>query len=72
MQIPKGGRSDQLAVWQLHGMWLKICSSHLSCKVPNTCLDVPKWVEVVEKNKDGHLLFPTVLRIVIVCERKPW
>ena len=32
-------------------MWLKICDSHLTCKVANKCLNVRERVEVVEWNK---------------------
>ena len=30
---------------------LKICDSHLTCKVANKCLNVRERVEVVERNK---------------------
>ena len=32
-------------------MRLKICDSHLTCKIANKCLNVPERVEVVEWNK---------------------
>ena len=39
-------------------MRLKICDSHLTCKVANKCLDVRERVEVVEWNKRWSLPFP--------------
>ena len=35
---------------------VKICVSHLTCKVENKCLNVHEQVVVVKKNKDGPLL----------------
>ena len=39
-------------------MRLKICDSHLTCKVANKCLNVREWVEVVEWNKKWSSPFP--------------
>ena len=39
-------------------MRLKICDSHLTCKVANECLNVRERVEVVEWNKRWSPLFP--------------
>ena len=39
-------------------MRLKICNSHLTCKVPNKCLNVRERVEVVELNKRWSPPFP--------------
>ena len=39
-------------------MRLKICESHLTCKVENKCLNVWKWLEVVELNKKWSPPFP--------------
>lgn len=32
------------------------CASHFSWKLPNKCLNVCEWAEVVERNKDGSFL----------------
>ena len=37
---------------------LKICDSHLTCKVAHKCLNVREWVEVVEWNKKRSPPFP--------------
>ena len=47
---------------------LKVC--HLRCKTANKYLNVLERVEVVEKNEDDPLLFPDVLCIASVCQRK--
>ena len=39
-------------------MRLKICDSHLTCKVVNKCLNVREWVEVVDWNKRWPPPFP--------------
>ena len=52
-------------------MRLKIRDSHLTCKVANKCQDIREHMEVVERNEDVPLLYPAVLKIVSVCERKP-
>ena len=39
-------------------MRLKICDSHLTCKVANKCLNVRERVQVVEWNKKWSLPFP--------------
>ena len=39
-------------------MRLKICDSHLTCKVANKFLNVCEWVEVVEWNKRWSPPFP--------------
>ena len=40
----------------IQALRLKICDSHLTCKVANKCLNVREWVEVVEWNKMVHSL----------------
>ena len=70
--IPKGGKLNWVAVWKLHAMPLKSGINHPKCKVAIKCLNVLVWVEVVERNKDGPLPSPAILRIVSVYERKPW
>ena len=35
---------------QIQVVRLKICDSHLTCKVPNKCLNVRERVEVLERN----------------------
>ena len=52
-------------------MRLKIRDSRLTCKVANKCLDIREHMEVVERNEDVPLLYPAVIKIVSVCERKP-
>ena len=47
----QGGKSHRVAVWQIQALRLKICDSHLKCKVANKCLNVGERVEVVECNK---------------------
>ena len=39
-------------------MRLKICDSHLTCKVANKCLNARERVEVVEWNKKRSPPFP--------------
>ena len=51
MVIPQGGKSHRVAVWQIQAVRLKICDSHLTCKVANKCLNVRERAEVVEWNK---------------------
>ena len=58
MVIQQGGKSQRVAVWKIQAVRLKICDSHLSCKVANKCLDVREWVEVVEWNKRWSSPFP--------------
>ena len=43
---------------QIQMVRLKICDSHLTCKVANKCLNVRERVEVVEWNKKWSLPFP--------------
>ena len=52
-------------------MRLKICDSHLTCKVANKCLNVRERVEVVEWKKDSPHPSPAVPSVVSVRERKP-
>ena len=40
---------------------MKICGSHLACKVANKCLNDCEWAKVVESNKDGPLPSSAVL-----------
>ena len=42
MTIPEAGQFQQLAVWYLQAMRLKIRGSHLICKVATKCLIVPE------------------------------
>ena len=51
MAIRLGGKSHRVAVWWIQTVRLKICDSHLTCKVANKCLNVREWVEKVEWNK---------------------
>ena len=49
-------------------MRLKICDSHLTCKVANKCLNVRERVEVVEWNKKWSPPFPCCS----VSHQCPW
>ena len=49
MVIRENGKSHRAAVWQIQAVHLKICDSHLTCKVANKCLHVREEVEVIEK-----------------------
>ena len=69
--IEEGGKSYRVAVWYLQEVRLIIRDSHHTCKVANKCMNVRKWVEVVERNKAGLLPFPAVPRITSDDERKP-
>ena len=39
-------------------MWLKICGSHLTCKIANKCVNVREMLKVVEWNKRWTRPFP--------------
>ena len=53
-------------------MRLKICGSHLSCKVTNKCPNVREQVEGVNRNRnnDGPLPSPAVPCLASIRERK--
>ena len=55
-------------VWQIQALQLKICDSHLTCKIANKCLNVREQVEVVEWNKKWSPPFPCC---PVSRERKP-
>ena len=60
MVIQEGGKSHRVAAWQLQAVRLKIRDICLPCKAANKFLNDCKQVEVVERNKEGPLISPTV------------
>ena len=53
-------------------MRIKLCDSHLTCKVANKCLNNREWVEVVEWNKRWSPPFPCCPVSRQCLWKKPW
>ena len=51
-------------------MQLKICGSHLTCKVANKGLNAHELLDVIERNKNGPFSSPAVLWIISVWKKK--
>ena len=58
MVIQEGGKISTSSSLVNTSVAIKICDSHLTCKVANKCLNVRERVEVEEWNKKWSPPFP--------------